>query len=71
MKKPRKNYYKHHMTETQYKKYTEALRRLETRAKTITRKQSHAEKQCYPEYVYWKMELEKSMRRMRMFIYWS
>lgn len=70
------------MTEKQYRKYIvrayrvrkrsrkkEDKLRQEVRKVTLTRKQYHAEKQCYAEYVYWKMELEATMRRMREFIY--
>lgn len=68
---PRKyihSFYKNFMTNEQFKRRKELLRRMNKRIRTIGRKQSRAEKECYPEYLYWKGELEKTMARMREFM---
>lgn len=67
---PRKihSFYKNYMTEDQFNRRKEFLRRMNKRIRTIGRKQSRAEKECYAEYVYWKGELEATMKRMRQFI---
>lgn len=64
----RASYYKHGVTEKQYNVRQEALRRMEKRTRTISAEQMYREKECYPEYVYWKLQLEGSMKRIREFL---
>lgn len=63
--------YKHekrYLTQKQHNLRKEELRRMGKRARTISKRQAREEKACYPEYVYWKMELEATMKRLRHFI---
>lgn len=64
--------YKHekgYLTQKQHNLRQEELRRMEKRASSISRRQARIEKQCYADYVFWKMQLEKTMNRLGMFIF--